>query len=1732
MSSPKTPKGGVKSEYAGSEYGKFSPDIEVEWEDGDDYPETINLAKKTTGGGDSHREQETPDNRSGDLINNHRVSPSADIRVPQRHSIVAHPNDAGLKNIVRKIPLLLHNYDDQVKGNAENHSLLEKDINQDDESVDNSASESAEENEVQEVNANEQGNHKILAKFLSLKTFMVGRLAEKKKQAIAHVTKKAASCFLNVNQLRESMLVEEALLIDKLAAEALDAELEMLDKIETTQINIYSAIARQRIRISNQGHEYYKKRFGPEGLDIIQICFALMKKESTALGFEDEKLRFMISVLSLVIRCLEFGLFTLPKIKELLLCLFQKTEFINKQEEYITKSKDFKDDIYEKLIACKSLSSGILLHIVTCINDDWLYHYTKVGEVDDLMKPSTVATSIFKKKSSGPPAPKDHSPFVCDVRSYSFFSFIMFNYLLKELRKDGELFSLEMYLTCMKDLVLYVYDYREDPFVLTYELIKPEYLTYYINLNIEDDHINRANEILKLTSDLKEKFKKKAGNNKKAEDEKFEQLEQDIGNIFGMLEILMGLQDETYSIRLMLTEKKMPELLVEIFVNMQDTYIGESGDELVIQGLKVLYQLCKGNYTGQALITKGKSWFNFKKLIKGSFSVFNILFLKQLFEDDPKFLHINQEFSIELIDLFNQTFVTFFDNFKAGKPINNAKDLVSLYAFKSLINLFIKTGNISHTIRRSYNLPISSKLYNMVVNFAFPLFKKNNLLIDHIYEPKLLTKNWKLEDGSFLVSLMMLSGDHINCMLVDFAYSLIKLFNKSCENYYPSEFVEGMHQSLPLDMACFDYLARFSEGIKFRTEIMNSYCIFRIFYQSSKIPYNYSLSELSLDGADTMVDFLPESHLTELPDMIINELKKFDEIHNARSNFPKEDLLEYLLRGLCQMSYKYATGITWYLQASEKDELKSGLTQRIQVMSRIIQTIMEAVMEEGTRNKDGSQSSRSAFMLQQMTKDQQSGITVKLKESLETILYNVERMWEAAGPTYSILVNKYVLNIGKDDIMKLKTARLLLQCEASFVESLKTKGSKKIVDDEEGDAFSDMKSNSEHVVLKGLMKQYKAIKKTFLSDKKKNKFYEVLQSKMENTNQANLISYVCHSLDTLDHQTCQYNSLWFSKSHINTIVFLNNTMNWCQKTRYKLYEYLGTHKAVQQKLIGTIYKGLRDCFTLLAYGPFFNEQWEIIFSKFIIFASFIKGLCKQNCQEFKIFLGEFIPDLHCKSHATLNYSVLEDLFSVLLKFLNFSGISFNKDSLEYPSDRLSTILLTDQVMRCLIDMLTGPCKLNQKKIFNKGIVIWLNVFGRIIDDLDSKYYVLMNNMLEYLLSLVEGNSSEILKSLATSFDIPVLYNVMTKLMTMLWRRVMKKRKHDNLKKMLMERKKAAKKNPITGVKDGIGGSKSSVRSSEFLMNLEGSKEVAEIDTKKIDNWSDLISMYMNGDFQSIPALSCAIKIFIFLSRVSYKSKKYQIFFDIKEAALTDQFKQANFSQEEIRLNQVTLKGKTHAADDLISYYFMKNITSRVEIKEANLNSEIVIFPKSPICFFLREATMNTFTENCSIENTESKLVDMFESFEQFYFEMQIHQKFKSTYRVIGKFATDKFLKYLRIICYFISVAINFLLLYDIEFEDDKIHQTSSTISVLFLTIILDLLSLISVGLWLMANFNVTWIESYKKFKVKHPFKNPYSPINLFGILTEVFVRKDILNFVLHFSFATLGVSYSILFQVI
>ena len=76
-----------------------------------------------------------------------------------------------------------------------------------------------------------------------------------------------------------------------------------------------------------------------------------------------------------------------------------------------------------------------------------------------------------------------------------------------------------------------------------------------------------------------------------------------------------------------------------------------------------------------------------------------------------------------------------------------------------------------------------------------------------------------------------------------------------------------------------------------------------------------------------------------------------------------------------------------------------------------------------------------------------------------------------------------------------------------------------------------------------------------------------------------------------------------------------------------------------------------------------------------------------------------------------------------------------------------------------------------------GTQIWLNILSRVINELESEYYLLMSVTLDYILSLIEGNSEAIINYFAAAFDIPLMYNLTVVLVMKL-----KNEKIQNLKK--------------------------------------------------------------------------------------------------------------------------------------------------------------------------------------------------------------------------------------------------------------------------------------------------------------------------------------------------------------
>ena len=1622
--------------------------------------------------------------------------------------------------------------------------------------------------------------------------------------------------FNNSKNQKVSEKASQAKILRRLLNECIIPDFEGLDHLETDNIQVIDPIARHRIRVNNKNNKFIVKRYFTDTFDLIIFCKDLLRTTSTNSMALEQDLAIMAELMRLICMTLEFGLWDIKDSHQLIKKFFLKTEQLHKQEEYINQRKQgFKPEVYENLMICKEHSACILVQIITFINDEWLFFKLKQRDAGVLENLGSLASGLvntiqLKKEKA---ASDSNVMFNENKYFYSFFSYIMFNYLLYTLKKGGRILSTWRYRRAIYHLLMYIYDYHQDPFSLSCKLLKNGYLGYYLTENIEQDYIDEGEKLGEDLSEMIELYIKMRNQEQreinildnsrilknldggvdseqgssgeeademtdsKVGDERGEneaRLENSTGELFTRLEVLIGLQDETFATRLMLTEKTIPFLLINLLDEIQKTLKGEMAEEVFVRGLKILFQLTKGNYLAQAQITLDPAWKHLESLLSGSSQrengVLTLIYLSELFIRDNKVLHINQNFTSRLIKMFRHYFTEFFSDF-VKKKSTTASNIVYLFMFQRLLAILMKNKSIEEYLRKPYRLLIVKTLHDMVCRFALPLMINNQLEAAECYEPKLIKKHWNFENCFSLSALMMLSGEHLRSMLMDLSLSLLKLYNLACSDYYPGEFNADIKEVLPSeDLSCFDYLLEFPEGIIFKSEILVTYSNFKIFANSSRILGAYTKAEVSPFRQDTFDDYLPEDHSNQIPKIIISELRKFSSLNFE--SYEQEDLIDYLLRGICQMILKYCKGVEFYADICNKETVVNKFTKYLQQILNELYNVRRQVQHMRDMDYRKRANARKNVGFKSSFRNE------LLNSTIPPLMTSLNMMFE--GSKYEYIKNKYQLREVFRDKKEMKVVNQLLACEASFVTSknfkqepsTEDKASKKKDDSEDMQEEVPGKENEDiHAKrLRGLVKYYKKVKISYIKDISKNLFYTILQSKMEENNQKNLVSYILSALHMIQLDVKSELSFWQDTHSLNLLIFLNNCLYWCSSTRKAMHGYLSENVNHMENLISAVYKGMRDSFAILAFSPFDNKSWEVIYSKYYIFSSFIQGLCKENCQEFKEYLGEFRPNLKSVEHQKRNLPLILDLENLLIKYLLFSGVSSNTTSKILQSDHIVMIPTLERLFRCLIDMLTGPSRKNQLKTYTIGTQIWLNILTRIIENFDSEYYYLVDITLDYLLSLLEGNNGRILQFFAAAFDIPVMYGIMVKMIVTLRDRIenknfgIRKRKskrrrkkvanifHKSEKSSNRKRKQVAVSHTSSNALAALEVMKSQVGSKKESSYHPNSEAIGLFSTtdhdgsipEKLDwededkfqsNWEDLTEMYKTDAFEGHIALKCAIKIYRFLNRVAYISRKYQIYFDKKEKDLEEKFADFGFKREEIETGQAKLKGKAKSDDELIVYYFMKSITAKIEILDNQKDPEIFIFPKPPCCFYLKKKTILEFQETCNIENTEAKLSDMFDSFQMFYREMINYQQFRAKYPIFSSITTDGAFAKAQLFCWLLALGLNITYLFQVYYLDKQalIDDISVVYFLMGSTWLLIFVATFMAICWFITNYSIVWVNEMARFRKKNPYKNPKSIINFLqiSILKSIFLQTEVISFIIHIVLGVLGIAFSPIFQV-
>ena len=186
-----------------------------------------------------------------------------------------------------------------------------------------------------------------------------------------------------------------------------------------------------------------------------------------------------------------------------------------------------------------------------------------------------------------------------------------------------------------------------------------------------------------------------------------------------------------------------------------------------------------------------------------------------------------------------------------------------------------------------------------------------------------------------------------------------------------------------------------------------------------------------------------------------------------------------------------------------------------------------------------------------------------------------------------------------------------------------------------------------------------------------------------------------------------------------------------------------------------------------------DEDWALITSSFYLLKGLFQNLCENNFQEFKMFFCSFIPK--CPDNTNFNsrkQTLVFNYYVHLECYANYTRIWTVNDRRLVLSDRQECFEIYNRLFEGLTEFISGPCIYAQQLIYTYRIDIWMAYISRVIDDIDSGYYLLKFNCLKYIRSFIEGvetkKNKKIVAFMGSNIHPQVLFNLMIELLKKLY----------------------------------------------------------------------------------------------------------------------------------------------------------------------------------------------------------------------------------------------------------------------------------------------------------------------------------------------------------------------------
>lgn len=622
------------------------------------------------------------------------------------------------------------------------------------------------------------------------------------------------------------------------------------------------------------------------------------------------------------------------------------------------------------------------------------------------------------------------------------------------------------------------------------------------------------------------------------------------------------------------------------------------------------------------------------------------------------------------------------------------------------------------------------------------------------------------------------------------------------------------------------------------------------------------------------------------------------------------------------------------------------------------------------------------------------------------------------------------------------------------------------------------------------------------------------------------------------------------------------------------------------KILSIIYSVFCRIGEICNFKTFHDGNWLKLWGIYHKLGYFFKNLCENNNQRFKLLLSRLVPKLRTSPKFNLiSRTIVFDLFVRHEHFASDSKVWTNRLSRLTPSDRPENFCCMNLYFRILNEFVNGPCPYNQRLLFRYKVDVWVGLIRRIVDDVNSDFYSLKENAIDYLTSLMEGEGYTALdqetkrvsgsedKFLITRFFLVYLppkelLHVMTRLLKKLYcyfyLKKYPKRKEILIQKVVRERveiklqeETKEKMKKLAGTRslmlEGARINKNIKQRRETLIKNEMSLMQSysehesglglvpkELESEiSIPSYKTLLEIYLrNPEFSNHRILDICLKLYSLLVHFTKLggTGSASLLKEEKDLAILLLFRsQVSVYDKDPKLVKKLkarhrggeldkLAQKEHPAD-IICYMFLKNISIELEISVggAKRRSKLAICKKEPDCFFLEKETMAEFEAEVDLKN---KLGSFQASFPEFFIEMELNRKFYARAPFLFFLSSNGFLRVQMKICWSLGLLINFMILVDYRMDrglDMNPHRMNFWIEAL--SLLLAGYSLSNFFLWLVLRYKSERAVQLERFRKRFPLENPHRLRNLLyvNLYKSFLALNHVSNFLCHFLFVILGI---------